>query len=255
MVNQQIHPALAANGAGQMLAVWAGFGNGVNSFDLSAQRYSLQQLPLTAPAAPMVIVTCATNLTATWSALAGYSVANYEVYADGATNAATAVTTNIWWALNGLAPGSTHSFRLAYVLTDGRRSPLSASASGTTYVYTATWDGIPYDWMIQYYGTLKGTWPAANMPLVPGGPTLLGVFLSGGNPLVSATWLKTQLSPSESGYLLAWNPQPGLVYQVQSSADLQTWTNLGPPRFAAGTVDSLFVGGTNRGYYRVLRLR
>jgi hypothetical protein len=36
---------------------------------------------------------------------------------------------------------------------------------------------------------------------------------------------------------------------------MATWSNLGGPRFAAGTNDSIFVGGSSAGYYRVLLLR
>ncbi len=57
------------------------------------------------------------------------------------------------------------------------------------------------------------------------------------------------------GAFLDWNTQPGLIYQVQSSANLKNWTNLGGMRFAPGTLDSMYVGGTTAGYYRVLRMR
>jgi len=42
---------------------------------------------------------------------------------------------------------------------------------------------------------------------------------------------------------------------VQTMPNLAGWTNLGAPRFAAGTTDSIFVGGGSSGYYRVLLLR
>jgi hypothetical protein len=54
--------------------------------------------------------------------LAGFNVANYEVYADGAATP-TATVTNHSWRMGGLGASSTHYVRLAYVLTDGRRSP------------------------------------------------------------------------------------------------------------------------------------
>ena len=95
-----------------------------------------------------------------------------------------------------------------------------------------------------------------NAPLASGGPTLLQVFLSGGNPLDSSTWLRTALSNTPEGLFLSWNTQPGFTYQVQATATLGgAWTNLGAPRFAAGTRDSIFVGKSSAGYYRVLLLR
>jgi hypothetical protein len=91
--------------------------------------------------------------------------------------------------------------------------------------------------------------------LVAGGPTLYQVFLSGGNPLDSSTWLVTQLSVTSQGLYLAWNTQPGQTYQVQVSTSFGAWSNLGAPRFAATTMDSIYCGGGSAGYYRVLLLR
>jgi hypothetical protein len=45
------------------------------------------------------------------------------------------------------------------------------------------------------------------------------------------------------------------MYQVQTTTDLSTWSNLGGVRFAAGHLDSMFVGGDSVGYYRIIRLR
>jgi hypothetical protein len=81
------------------------------------------------------------------------------------------------------------------------------------------------------------------------------VFLTGASPTVASTWLSTALINSPQGYFLTWNPQPGRVYQVQVSADLASWSNLGSPRFAAGAVDSLYVGISSVAYYRVLLQR
>ena len=94
----------------------------------------------------------------------------------------------------------------------------------------------------------------ADEPLIPGGLTPRQVFLSGGNPLDPGTWLRTGIFPSAQGLFLGWNPQPGHTYQVQSSTDLRTWINLGSPRFAVGTEDSIYLGGSSRGYYRILCL-
>ena len=163
-------------------------------------------------------------------------------------------------AANGLTTNSTHSFQVDYVTTDGRRSPLSPSASGTTWS-GLNWDGIPYEWMAQYYGgyvngvITRTTGRRLNAPLASGGPTPAQVFLSGGNPLDSSTWLQTALTNTAQGMFLSWNTQPGLTYQVQVTTNFTSWSNLGAPRFAAGTSDSIYVGGGSAGYYRVLLLR
>ena len=156
---------------------------------------------------------------------------------------------------NGLSTNSTHSFQVDYVTTDDRRSPLSPSATGTTWS-GASYYGIPFEWMEAYYGLMFTSWPTnVNAPLIPGGPSLLAVFLSGGNPLVPSSWLTTYLSKTAEGMYLNWNTQPGMTYQVQSTVNLATWNNVGSPRFAAGTADSIYVGGSPVGYYRVVLLR
>jgi hypothetical protein len=67
--------------------------------------------------------------------------------------------------------------------------------------------------------------------------------------------LRVQLEATVQGLFLDWNTQPGLIYRVQTSADLKSWTNLGGMRFAPGTFDSLYIGSSPASYYRVLRVR
>ena len=186
----------------------------------------------------------------------GFNIANYEVYADGAATATT-VTTNVYWSMTNLTAGTTHTFRLAYVLTDGRRSPLSATASGTTYLYPFDWFGIPYDWMIAMFGSNVGAWPASSSIDSDGdGASNLQEFLQGTNPNNAASVLKYKLRSSMQGMFLDWNTQPGLVYQVQSkSTPAGAWTNLGGLRFAAGTNDTMYVGGNNSAFFRIGRVR
>jgi hypothetical protein len=180
-----------------------------------------------------------------------------------------AVTTNNVWtmtAANGLTTNSTHSFQLDYVTTDGRRSPISPSASGTTWS-GLSWGGIPYEWMAVFYGGYyNGTyntnnWPSPNVP-PPGAaasaPTLLQIFSSGGNPLDSSTWLQTALTRTSQGqFYLSWNTQPGLTYQVQMTTDFTSWSVVsnGSARFATGTNDWMYVGSGPAGYYRIVLLR
>jgi hypothetical protein len=54
---------------------------------------------------------------------------------------------------------------------------------------------------------------------------------------------------------LNWNTQPGFTYQIQVSTSFANWANLGLPRFAAGVNDSVLVGGSAVGYYRVVLVR
>ncbi|MGD0351256.1 MAG: hypothetical protein ABSB84_13220 [Verrucomicrobiota bacterium] len=262
---EQMQPTVTSDGAGQFLAVWTSFTDLTYGFDLFAQRYlnvSALLLPIDAVFvyAPFGLSSGVyqPQLVVSWPTLLGISISNYEVYVDGA-GTPMAVTTNNAWAMtaaNGLTASSTHSFRLDYVTADGRRSPLSPSANGTTWS-GANYYGIPFGWMEEYYGLNFAAWPAnVNAPLAAGGPTLLQIFLSGGNPLASSTWLQTALTRTPQGLFLNWNTQPGFTYQVQVTTNLiSSWSNLGAPRFAAGASDSIYVGGGSAGFYRIVLLR
>jgi len=259
VVNQQLHPVVGSDGA-RFLTVWSSFTGLANSFDLFAQRYAEVLQPLAAMSAPFAYVPF--NVVAnvyqptvqlSWALQAGVPVDHYEVYVDGNSTPAASLTTNVWVS-SSFTAGSTHTFQVAYVLNDARRSPLSPAVSAKLWNGN-NWGGIPFDWMTAYYGSDVSTWPAATAKLGGNGPTLLSVFLSGANPLQSSTWLRARLVQTPQGPFLNWNPQPGMIYQPQSSTDLVNWVNLGGPRFAAGSNDSMLVGGNRSGYYRLLRLR
>jgi hypothetical protein len=265
-VNQQMQPVVASDGANQFLAVWTGYTGGPNSFDLFAQRYVnvnavLQPMPAPFVYAPFTLSnnTYQPQLQVSWAPLAGISVSNYEIYVDGAGTPMAATTSNIWTmtAANGLTTNATHSFKLDYVKTDGARSPLSPAASGTTWS-GLNWGGIPYEWMQANFGPYTNGWPAPNQQPINGpssSPTVLQLFLSGGIPYQPATWLQQALTQTAQGLFLSWNTQPGATYQVQQTTNLTSWSNVGSPRFAAGTTDSIYVGGSAAGYYRVTLLR
>src|SRR5256885_7052989 len=60
------------------------------------------------------------------------------------------------------------------------------------------------------------------------------LFRSGTDPNDPNRVLRAQLVSTSQGTRLSWNAQPGLMYQVQISADIASWTNVGAPQFAAG---------------------
>jgi hypothetical protein len=260
--SEQMQPVVASDGVNQFVSVWSGFTGNPYSFDLFAQRYINVAAVLDAMSAPFVYApfTLSNNiyqpqLVVSWPSLLGISVSEYMVYVDGSPVPAGIVLTNQWTmtAANGLATNSTHYFQVGYVTTAGAHSPLSAPTGGTTWS-GSSWGGIPYEWMQANFGDDTNSWPKADAPMVAGGPTVYQVFLSGGttNP---ATWLQQTLTQTPQGLFLNWNTQPGATYQVQVSANLTTWSNLGAPRFATGTTDSVYVGGGAAGYYRVVLLR
>ena len=268
-ISQQMQPAVASDGVDQFIAVWISYTGGPTSFDLFAQRYINVAAVLDAMSAPFVYAPFTLSnsvyqpqLVVSWPPLLGISVSNYEVYVDGAETPMAVTTSNVWTmtAANGLTTRSTHSFQLDYVTTGGNRSALSLSTDGTTWS-GLNWGGIPYEWMAAFYGGYTNgiystdNWPAANTTMGANGTTLFGIFLSGGNPLDSSTWLQQALVNTPQGLFLTWNTQPGFTYQVQVTTNLVSWSNLGAPRFAAGTDDSIYVGGNSGGYYRVVLLR
>jgi len=259
VINGQIQPCIASDGAGRFLVAWSSF-TGSSGFDLFAQRYAQYMPPLAAMNAPLLYVPFVVSnkvyqpqIEVFWSYQTGLPVDHYEVYVNGASTAAASLTNNIWLmtAANGLAAGTANSFQVLYATTSGQRSPLSPAAAATTWS-GINYYGIPVEWMEEYWGA---AWPVATAPLAPGGPTPLQAFLTGANPLNPSTWLRTSLSQTAQGYYLSWNPQPGLTYQVQYSSNLEAWVSLGSPRFAAGNVDSIYLGGSAPGYYRILCLQ
>jgi hypothetical protein len=263
-INKQMHPAVSSDGTGHFLVAWTSFIGGVSSFDLFAQRYASTGQTLQPMAAPFVYIPFITSngvyqpsIVVSWPALSGLPVDHYALFADGTL--ATSQSTNTWTmtAANGLTASSTHTFQVAAVSTDGSRTPLSPAAIATTWG-GYNWSGIPFEWMSQYYGMDSSKWPSANVSLGQGGPTLYQVFLTGGNPLNSATWLQTSLQVThvqgQPVYLLHWNTQPGLTYQVQTSTDMMSWTDFQSPRFAADVTDSVSVPKNNLQYYRLVRL-
>jgi hypothetical protein len=258
--SRQMHPLVASDASGRFLSAWTSFTGVQNGMDLYAQRFVDSSQPLPAMNAPFVYVPFILSngvyqpeIQVSWPVQAGLFVDHYDLSVDGTS---ISLSTNIWLmtAANGLTVNSTHSFQVDYVTTSGRRSPLSPATTATTWSGNNNWGGIPADWMAAHYGADIFDWPRPDVPVAPGGPTLLQLFLSGGNPQDPTTWLRTELVHTPQGYFLSWNPQPGLIYQVQSSDDLSSWTNVGAPRFAAGIADSVFVGGNNNAYYRIVKL-
>lgn len=247
----QKYPAVASDGVATFLTVWSSYVGSPNSVDLFAQRYVSTDQPLNAPGAPIVTALSSSSLSVSWPAVLGFSIANYEVYADGAATA-TAVVTNTYWNATGLAAASTHSYRMAYVVADGRRSPLSGSTTNATYG-SIMYSGIPVDWMAYHFGE---EWPLASADSDGDGVSNKNEFLAGTDPNDANSVLKVRLQPTPQGMFLNWNTQVGLMYQVQQSTSVGgAWSNLGAPRFASGSVDSMYVGGGAVGYYRIVRLR
>ncbi len=252
-VSQQMHPVVTSNGGQDFLTIWTSFTGIRNSFDLFAQRYSLIN-NLNAPPAPFASPLSQSKLSVTWAPLSGYSGVHYEVYLDGSTT--PAVADGNQWTATGLSAGTTHTVRLAYRLDDGRHSALSDSVTARTWGEDGNFDGLPDDWQSLYWGNDSTKWKGASDDSDGDGATNLQEFLAGTNPADGASVLRTEIITSSQGWRLQWNTQAGLIYQVQTTADGTTWTDLGTARFAAGSVDSLPVAANSTvALYRVIRVR
>jgi len=276
-VSSQMQPVVASDGSQQFLAIWTSFTGNPYSFDLYAQRYINVNGTGTCNAmgapfvwAPFTIVSnkYQPQLQVSWPPLLGISVSNYEVYVNDVWVTNVPATSNMWTmtAVNGLTVSSTNWFQVTYMTVAGCQPVnLSPASSGATWS-GLNWYGVPYEWMAYYYGGyINGTyrtnnWPSSTVPPpgAPGSaPTLLQIFLSGGDPGDSSTWLQTTLTKTAQGLFLSWNTQPGLTYQVQMTTNFTSWSVVpnGSARYAASTSDSMNVGGVPAGYYRVLLLR
>lgn len=261
-VSKQIHPVVASDSSGRSLVAWSSFTGVAYGFDLFAQRYASGERPLDRLDAPYLHVPF--NVTGgvyhpeirvAWQEQTGLPVDHYEVYVNGATVPITSVTGNVWLmtAAQGLKPSTTVSFQVAFVTSDGRRSPVSLASSATTWS-GGNYYGLPYEWMTANFGLDIPAWPKPTDLLAANGVSLADAFLSGGNPKDPSTWLRTNLEPTSRDVRLKWNPRPGFIYQVQSSTDLSSWQNVGGARMAVEPVDSIPVGNTNA-YYRVVLQR
>jgi len=181
---------------------------------------------------------------------------------DGATapNPTATVTNGNYWVAGGLSPSTSYSFRLAYVVSDNR-SALSASASAKTWGADLSGrdgvpDGLPDDWQALYWGVKAALWPSPSEDSDGDGVSNIKEFLAGTNPMDRNSVLRMWFTSTPFGRRLNWNTTRGLIYQVQVSNDLNGWSNLGEPRLAAGTTDSMAVSGSQRAeYYRLLRIR
>lgn len=251
-VAPQLQPAVAGDDSGRAVVVWSAFFGGKNSYDLAGQRYSGGQ-QLLPPTAPYVSALSQSRLSVTWPEISGLSVLHYLLAIDGGE--VLLVKGNVR-ELPGLTPTAERSVRLAYVVEDGRQSPWSAIAKGKTWAEDDNFDGLPDDWQRLHWGETSAKWPTARADSDGDGASNVDEFLAGTLPTDSSSVLRTQIVPGGTAPRLAWNAQPGQLYQVQVTADFKSWTNVGSPRFAAGAVDSMQLDGVaDARYYRVLRMR
>lgn len=250
----QINPSIASDGEGRIVAVWSTYSGFSTGMDIASQRYAISAPALTAPEPPYVFAFSSSRLSISFPELSGLSISQYELYVDGSE--IPVILKSGRHTISGLAPASNHAFRLAYRLQDGRLSPQSATAHGRTWGEDGNLDGMPDDWQVKTYGIDPSAWAAPTADTDGDGVSDKDEFLAGTDPKSSTSLLKTFLSRTPQGTILSWNSRPGAFYQVQASANLKDWSDLGTARFASGEIDSIPLGSqSGNTYYRVNLLR
>ncbi len=252
-LSKQIHPAVASDGMGRMLAVWTSFNAG-SSFDIRVKRYdAVREMPV--PGAPFVNALDGGSIAVSWPSLHGYPEVEYRVYINGAATPALTADSNRG-VVSGLQPGTQYSFRLQYRLADGRVSSLSVATLGRTWGVDAGADGLPDDWQAEHWGANPAKWPTdVNVDSDGDGATDMQEFLAGTDPMDAASALKTGLQMNGAQIRLQWNARPGQSYIIEVSTDLQTWNAVGR-QFASDGSASININNFNAAaFYRVVLQR
>jgi len=249
----QIQPTVASAGEGRFMVVWSDWRGLDDGMEIAAQRFAPMALPLAALPAPVVSGHSSWQVKATWPPLQGFSLSHYEVEFDGST---TFTTSNSYWESPDVLPGSLHRVRVAYVLSDGRKSPYSAESSGRSWGKDDNGDGLPDDWQSSHFGPNAVAWPKPMVDSDLDGVSDRNEFLGGTDPKDPSDNLSVQIQTSEQGPLLVWKTKLGGIYQLQRSSDLESWSDVGGYRYATGASDSMVTPGLPANtYFRVNRIR
>jgi len=250
---EQLHPTVAVTPDGTFVSAWTDWRGIDDGMEIAVQRFAAVAQPLAALPAPIVSGLSSWQVKATWAPVQGVEIARYEVALD---DTQIFQTTQAFWESPDVLPSSVHKVQVAYVLPDGRRSEWSAAGEGKSWGKDANNDGLPDDWQATHFGTQALGWPKPHVDSDGDGVTDRNEFLGGTNPKDPADNLAVGIRSTEQGTLLTWKTKVGGVYQIQSSQDLNTWSDVGGYRFAPAESDSLVAPGISaNSYFRVNRIR
>jgi hypothetical protein len=250
----QMQPTLVSDGDKRLMVAWVSW-TGLNyGMGLMGQRFAPQNQPLSQAPTPHIEGLSSWQIRVTWPELEGMPIGHYEVYLNGSSTPITVAEG--FWNSEDLLPGTAHSVRIAYVLADGRRSPLSQVGEGRTWGKDNNGDGLPDDWQALYFGSDSTQWPSPSEDSDGDGVSNRDEFFAGTDPTDVQDVLRARLVPTELGLRVEWNSKPGVLYQLQLSEDLVEWHNLGGVRYAADSTDSVSLDAVPaNSYFRVNRLR
>jgi hypothetical protein len=251
-IGPQMHPAVASDGE-SFLVAWSSFAGLDAGMEILAQRFSAGRV-LSQPAPPFVVALDSYSLMASWPELAGYGPqVSYLVFVDGGTARRTA---DNFLLIEDLEPGSNHTVELAVELPDGRITPKSEATAARTWGRDRNYDGLPDDWQAAHWGADSRLWPSPLEDSDGDGASNRDEFLAGTAPANPESVLRITLQQTDQGSIVAWNSEPGGVYRLEGSTDLQAWAPVGSYRFAASRASSVLVTGASAtAYYRIVRIR
>ncbi|MFM7103309.1 MAG: hypothetical protein ACKO3N_19335 [Verrucomicrobiota bacterium] len=249
----QIEPAVASPDGQSWMVAWSSWSGLRGGMDLVGQQIAPVGGALERLAQVYTDAISSWQVTASWPAPAGVPVLRYEVRFDSGEALAVA---NNYWSSPDVLPGTEHSVQVRYVHQDGRVAPWSDTFRVSSWGKDNNGDGLPDDWQARHFGPATAAWPSPSADTDGDGVDNRREFLAGTIPTNPADALKVDLQRGDQGVRIRWNPKAGAIYQVQFSADLEAWTNVGEPRFAAQPADEVLVNDLPaNGYYRIKRTR
>lgn len=254
----QYMPSLASTSDGNVVAVWSSYVGGAESFDLAALKFDAGQtssgIQLEVPPKPYVYGLGFNELGIAWPAVENVDVDHYEVVLDESTS--PIVTSANFLEIKNLPSGSRHNASISYVTAAGVKSALSTPGIGSTWGEDANEDGLPDAYQETFWGFNPNQWEDAQIDSDGDGLTNLEELLAGTNPLNPRSVLQIGLEKLDGAYWLAWDTNPGAVYQIQSSGDLLHWGDVTGPKVAGNVGERLPITASEaQNIYRVVRLK
>ncbi len=250
--NDQLNPAIGSQTSGRFLVAWSDW-RGINDgLELAMQRFVVEGQPLVAPSAPILYSDSSWHVKASWAPVEGLDIQHYEILFNGSE---TFTTTDAFWTSPDVLPSSSHTVQVAYILTDGRRSPFSPVGVGRAWGKDNNGDGLPDDWQAEAFGADASEWPSPHFDSDGDGASNRDEFLAGTNPRSSEDVLQVSIVGSSQGTQVMWKTKAGGIYVLQSSVNLIAWQDVGGFRFAASEAESLIVPSVpENAYFRVKRI-
>lgn len=253
----QYMPAAAVDVDGNIITLWSSYVGGIASFDLIGQRFgkigSEPTETLPDPAAPFVFGLGFNEIGVSWPSVEGFDISHYEVFLDQASEGIE--TTENHLVIGNLNADSSYRVQIRYVSELGTKSVRSAEGIGKTWADDANEDGLPDAFQQTYWGYNENRWEGAFEDSDNDGSSNLEELLAGTNPLSDQSYLGVSLEKENGQIWVVWEANPGAIYQVQRTGDLENWSNFGGPRFAHNGLDRVALNSDEaQQIFRVIRL-